>query len=262
MKLSSILLVYVIPRTKEEKSSVDLVKKTLEKYKINYSLANRDKLSASQFHDKDLILAVGGDGTFLRASHFIDKQLIFGINSDTKNKEGFFMKSDKNDFRAKFEKIVKNKFQVKKLARLEASINSKRVETLALNEFYIGPVKAYHAATYWIKVNGIEERQKSSGVLVSTPCGSYAWTKSCCNKALPLDSSNFQFVVREPYERKVFKDYKLKYGMLKNGQVIHFTSEMLDGIIMADSVGSEYNFKYGSKAEIKLSNRPLNAIWL
>ena len=262
MKIKNILIVYTIPRNKDQKSTLALVKKALKKYKINFSLANRDKLNKNQFQNKGIVIAVGGDGTFLRAAQFVDKQLIFGVNADIKNKEGFFMKSDKNDFEKKLKKIIKNQFNVRKLPRLEACINNKKIETFALNEFFIGARKSYHAAKYVIDIDGKKERQKSSGVLATTPTGSYAWAKSCCNKTLPLNSKNYQFVVREPYEGKVFKNYKLKYVVLNKNEKINIVSEMLDGILIADSVSREYSFKNGSKATIKLSDKHLNALWL
>ncbi|MEK6984605.1 MAG: NAD(+)/NADH kinase [Nanoarchaeota archaeon] len=261
MQPSNILIVYTIPRNKEQKSTLAIVKITLNKYKISFALANRDKLRKKQFKDKDLIIALGGDGTFLRAAHFVDKQLILGVNSDIKNKEGFFMKADKKNFKEKIRKIIKGKTKIKKLPRLEACINNKKIEALALNEFFVGARKSYHAAKYVIKINGKKERQKSSGILITTPTGSYAWAKSCSNKTLPLNSRNYQFVVREPYEGQVFKNYKFGCGTLNKNQKVSIFSEMLDGILIADSVGKEYSLKNGSKATIKMSNKYLNAIW-
>lgn len=261
MKLNNILIVYTTPRTKEHKSTLELVKKILNTHKINYKLANRVRLSKARFKNKDLIIAVGGDGTFLRTAHFIDKQLLFGVNADVKNKEGFFMKADKKDFEKKLKKIIKGNFKIKKLPRLEACINNKKIETLALNEFFIGSRKAYHAATYTIQVNGQKERQRSSGVLISTPTGSYAWAKSCYNKTLPLSSKNCQYVVREPYEAKLFKNYKLKYGTISKNQKVNIFSEMFDGVVVADSVSKEYDFKTGNKATVKPSNKYLNVVW-
>lgn len=261
MKSKNILLVYTPPSTKEQESTLKTVKNIFKRYGIKYSLANRDKLNKNQLKNKDLVIAVGGDGTFLRAAQFVDKQLLFGVNADVKSKEGFFMKANKNDFEAKLKKIIKGKAKIKKLPRLEAYINNKKIETLALNEFFVGSSKSYHAAKYVIQIDNKKERQKSSGVLVTTPIGSYAWAKSCCNKTLPLNSKNYQFVVREPYEGQIFKNYKLKYGVLSKNKKINIISEMLDGILIADSVGKEYSFKNGTKATIKLSNEYLNVIW-
>ena len=261
MQLNDILIVYTPSKTKSQNSALEIVKKILKKYNIHYKLANRDKLNNSKFENKDLVIAVGGDGTFLRAAQFVDNQLMFGINADIKSKEGFFMKANKNDFEMKLKKIMKNKVKIKKLQRLETYINNKKIESFALNEFFIGPRKSYHAAKYIIQVNDKKERQKSSGILITTAAGSYAWAKAVHKKNLPLHSKNYQFVIREPYEGKVFKNYRLRNGTLTKNQRINIVSEMLDGILIADSVGKEYNLKNGSKATIRLSDKKLNVIW-
>lgn len=261
MKLEKVLVVYTHPAYGAYKSTLYEVKKILKKHRIFYNLANRNKLKREQFQDKDLIIAVGGDGTFLRAAQFVDRQLMLGVNADVASKEGFFMSSDKNNFDAILNKIIGNDITIKKFPRLEACINSHKIGTLALNEFYIGPKKGYHAAKYIICIDSKKERQKSSGVLVTTPAGSYAWAKACNIKSMDLDSRNFQFIVREPYEWNVFKNYKLKRGILKPNEKIKIFSEMLDGIIVADSVGREHSFKNRGKATVKLSKKWLNVVW-
>ncbi len=260
MILQNILVVYTRPTTAEYKRTLRIVEKILKKYRIKYHLANRDLLNEIRFHNHDFIVAVGGDGTFLRAAQFIKRQLIFGVNADVKSKEGFFMGSDKNSFEAKLRKIMSGNFRIKRLPRLEAYINNKRIESYAVNEFYIGPKKGYHAAKYVIAVDGKKERHKSSGVLVATPAGSHAWASACFSKKLPLSSKNFQYVVREPYEGKVFRDYRLKSGNLGRKQNLMIYSEMLDGVIVADSVGKEFAFRNGSNATIKMSNNYLNLV--
>lgn len=260
MKLKNALVVHTMPTTKEYKLTLNRVKNILKRYKIRFRLANRDKLSKAQFQNKGLIIAVGGDGTFLRAAHFVGNQVLFGVNADVENKEGFFMKSDKADFERKLRGIMKNEIKIKKLPRLEARINNKKIETLALNEFFIGPRKSYQSAKYIIEVNGKKEMQKSSGILATTPSGSYAWAKSCCKKTMPLNSNKYQFVVREPYEGRIFRNYRLRHGLLGKNQKISIVSEMLDGILVADSVSREYSLKNGSKAVIRLSNSRLKTI--
>ena len=260
MKLQNILVVYTIPTTKEYRETLHLVKKILKKHNIKYHLANRDLLNEIKFHRHDFVLAVGGDGTFLRAAQFIKGQLIFGVNADVKSKEGFFMQSNGRDFEGKLKRILENGFKIKKLPRLEACIDNRKIDSYALNEFYIGPKKGYHAAKYVIELGKIKERHKSSGVLAATPAGSYAWASSCFSRKLPLSSKNFQFVVREPYEGRVFKNYRLKQGVLKRGQKLRVYAEMLDGVIVADSVGKEFSFKNGSNSIVKMSNNHLSIV--
>lgn len=197
----------------------------------------------------------------MRTAHFVDKQLLFGVNSDPKSKEGFFMKADNGNFESKLKKVIAGRIGIRMFPRLEASINNKRVGTLALNEFFLGSRKAYLAAKYVIKVHEKSERHKSSGVLVTTPAGSYSWAKSCCGKSMNLNSKDFQYIVREPYQGKIFKDYELTYGILKKGQDVQIISEMLDGVLVADSVSKEYNFKESSKAKISLSNKSIRVVW-
>lgn len=261
MKLSNVLVVYTHPAYGIYKSTLDTVKRTLKKFMVNYNLADRDKLRHEQFQNRDLIIAVGGDGTFLRAAQFIGRQLVLGVNADTLNKEGFFMSCDKSNFKSMLEKILDGRIKIKKFPRLEAYINNKKIGAAALNEFFIGPKKAYHAAKYIISLEGAKERQKSSGVLVTTPAGSYAWAKACGIRNMPLGSNNFQFVVREPYEGKVFRGYRLKKRVLTPNQKLKIVSEMLDGTIVADSVGKEHSFMNGSTAKVGLSKNYLNVVW-
>ena len=260
MQLKDVLIVYTIPRTKEQKSTLEIVKRILKKYKFNCKLANRDKLSKTQFQDKDLIIAVGGDGTFLRAAQFTDNQLIFGVNADVKNKEGFLMKANKKDFEIKLKKIIKNEAKIKKLPRLEAYINNQKIETLALNEFFIGSRKSYHAAKYSIGIYDKKEIQKSSGILVTTPVGSYAWAKSCCERTLPLNSSNYQFIVREPYMGKELFMPTVIHGEIKPQEKMILTSTRRDNGVLAINE-SVYDFNNGDVAEIFLSDKPLQVVF-
>ena len=260
MKLKNILVVYTHPAIGESKVSLNSVKKILKKHKIHFNLADRDKLKRSQFAGRDLIIAVGGDGTFLRAAQFVDDEIMFGVNADVRNKEGFFTEGNKKNFEEKLKKIIKGRFKIIRFPRLEACIDGNKILTLALNEFYIGPKKGYHGAKYTIQIGGKKERHKSSGILVTTPAGSYAWAKSAYRRIMPLDSKNFQFVVREPYEGKVFRKYKIKHGILRKNDRIKIISEMLDGVIVADSVGKEYGFRNYSIATITLSKKSLNLL--
>src|SRR3989338_7700454 len=150
MKINDALVVYTHPAAGESKKTLKKVKDVLKKYKTHFNLANRDKLRRNQFEKRGLVVAVGGDGTFLRAAQFIEKEAMLGVNADIRKKEGFFMEADKRNFGIKLKKILDGKFKIQKLPRLEAYINGRKIGALALNEFYIGPKKGYHGAKYTI----------------------------------------------------------------------------------------------------------------
>ena len=247
----NVLVVY----TKNDKA-IDIVKNSLRKRNIKFKCIERSELNKSAFRNKNLIIAVGGDGTFLRTSHFIKNELLFGVNSNPDRKEGFFMSSCKNDFDKKFELFLKNKFYVEKLTRLKSKINKKEV-CLALNEVFIGNKVPYKTSSYKIFFNNKTEEQKSSGIIVSTGAGSNAWLKSAGVK--PFSSSKkFYFIVREPYTGKLTKPLLTK-GFIGHNKVLKIKSGMDNGIAAVDS-NKEYRFKKGSVIEIALSKNPLNII--
>ncbi|XP_029052621.1 NAD kinase 2, mitochondrial-like [Osmia bicornis bicornis] len=65
----------------------------LKKMNIEYRVVNRENLNPENFVWADLILPIGGDGTFLLASNLIfdNKKPIIGINSFPERSEGFLM---------------------------------------------------------------------------------------------------------------------------------------------------------------------------
>ena len=261
MKIKNVLVVYSTIRSKKEKNTINTVKNTLEKYNIKNRFIKREKLNKNLFKNADLVIAIGGDGTFLRAAHFIfDKKPLLGVNSYSEKKEGFFMNAAKGDFAQKFKKILNNKHQIKKLHRLEAFVGNKKAQELALNEFYIASERPYHTARYFMVIKGKKERQKSSGILISTAAGSNAWIKSAGGKILPLDSDKFEYLVREPYCGRVSAKCSLINGILNKNDKIEIFFEVGNGILIADSLSREYKFKAGQKVVIKMSKNPLYSI--
>ena len=59
------------------------MKNTLEKLGVNYSVIGREELHRGSMVDKDLVIAVGGDGTILNTASFMDDSIpVLGVNSD------------------------------------------------------------------------------------------------------------------------------------------------------------------------------------
>ena len=261
MKLKNILIVYTTPINREEKSTLSSIKKILKKHKVGYKLVIREKLNKKLFQNKDLILVIGGDGTFLMASHYIfDKTLLFGVNSNPLSKEGFFMSATNNDFEKKLVRILNNDCRIRNFHRLEGFIGNKKISELALNEFYVASEKPYHTARYYLTIRGKRERQKSSGVLISSASGSYAWIKSAGGKTLPLESDKLEYLIREPYCGRTAAKCTLVNGILNKNEKLEIEFEVGNGIIIADSTGKEHKFKAKQKVTIKISKIPLNVI--
>ena len=261
MKPKKVIVVYAKPTSREQKNTISIVKKTLKKYGIKFTACHRGKLNKKLFYGRDTAIAIGGDGTFLRTSHFIfDNTPILGVNSDPKFKEGFFMASTRKDFERKFKRILAGESRIRRLSRLEARIGKKKITELALNEFYLSSKKEYRTARYYITAKGKKERQKSSGILVATAAGSYAWMKSAGGETLPIESRDFEYLVREPYCGNISAKCMLTKGILSKKNEIKVEFELGDGILIADSLGKEHILGAGENVTIKVSKNPLHSI--
>lgn len=75
------------------KDIVNQVTQLLKELNVDYRVVNRSNLDKDNFDWADLVLPIGGDGTFLLASNLIfdNKKPILGINSYPGKSEGFLM---------------------------------------------------------------------------------------------------------------------------------------------------------------------------
>ncbi|MBS3133345.1 NAD(+)/NADH kinase [Candidatus Woesearchaeota archaeon] len=236
-----------------------LVERALAKNRIDFKCVNREMLTKNQIRNKDLIISVGGDGTFLRTAHLVDKTPVFVVSSDVNYNEAFYGRATIKDFERKIKLILNGKSKITKLPRLEARINKKKVPMLAVNEVFVGSRHPYHTSRYILKVKGKSELQKSSGVLVTTRTGSSGWAKSAAKKKLSIPKTGFGFVVREPYIGRLTKS-KLLLGSLSAKETLRITSLNHQGVVVVDSSEKEFGFVDGDKLEVKVSKKPLNFV--
>lgn len=125
----------------------------------------------------DIVVAVGGDGTILIASHMYPKALLFGIKTGTL---GFFSNYLLNDLDKMIDDINNQTYSVSELDLLSISFidnEGNKKEDFALNEVTIvSPLRTLRLDIY---VDDIYlERFRGTGVCISTPSGSTAYNKS------------------------------------------------------------------------------------
>ncbi len=242
------------------------VKAALKREGIGFRAKRREgagpKDMHKHMHKPDLVISVGGDGTFLRASHCIrNKTPIISVNADPKNKEGFFATSTAKNFRSWLRRIRQGRARVVPLLRLQAYLNGKRLGEPSLNEIFVGRKHAYCTSRYVIRAGRRKEEQRSSGVLVATPAGSHAWAYSAGGKKMPLASRKYQLIVREPYEGRTTKR-TLRKAVLSPGESVSIISTYGQKIVVVDSISREYRMKKGDTLTIRASRQPLHVIGL
>ncbi|MBI3623080.1 NAD(+)/NADH kinase [Candidatus Pacearchaeota archaeon] len=249
-----ILLVF---RDKDSKL-INNVKKVVENSikSAKIEIAWKNKLSKSQFQEKDLIITIGGDGTFLSASHYVSSQLIMGVNSNPKRSAGFLTSINLTNLAGKLKQIHGKNYKISNYKRISARIFQKDKCILAenaLNEIYIGNSKPQHVSIYDLKIKSGNELQKSSGILITTGTGSTAWYRSMGGKPFSKLSNKLKFIVREPLNLKIHKP-RIKKGQIRSDEKIEVENKINHMILSIDSI-REYKLKKNDIVEIALGEK-------
>lgn len=135
------------------------VVKVLKKMNIEYKNVDRSTINRSNVMWADLVLPIGGDGTFLLAANLIfdNKTPILGINSNPKQSEGFLMLSPY------YTKNVPEIFELLKTGSYDILMRS-RIRTTLKGEGIWKPPFHMHEKQHLMKV----ERFFSEGQLQPT----------------------------------------------------------------------------------------------
>ncbi|HLC66851.1 MAG TPA: NAD(+)/NADH kinase [Candidatus Nanoarchaeia archaeon] len=257
MNLHDVLVVYMRPDTAAGRRTLEIVKQTLLHAGVAALIVERNRVDQKCCWQKDLIITVGGDGTFLRASHFVEDVPMLGVNSEPKRKVGFFTRSTAQDFAEKFQRLRNGKYHLRQLPRLKVHIDGDEIPERALNEVFFGDRLPFKMCRYQLRVEGKKEEQRSSGVLISTGAGSHAWMQSAGGKRFSLTAEKMEYLVREPYH-----DLNRK-GMLHQGftnRKIHLLSRDTNNFLVIDALSKTYPMPVGSRATIELAKRKIQMV--
>ncbi len=224
----------------------------------NTTLINISEITRASISNKDLIITLGGDGTFVESANRIDTSMILGVNSDPKTSEGALTSFDITELHM-LEDILEGNFNIIERQRADVWLNNNLLGEHSTNDIYIGAEYAFHSSRYIISYNGQTEEHRSSGVIISTGTGSAAWFKSAGGEEFSYTEKKLRFIVREPYiGKRIFMPTILK-GEIHSDEKIRFESTRDYGGVL--SIGfKNYDFNRGDIAEIKVSDKPLKVL--
>lgn len=238
--------------------SFETIKRHLKNLKIPFDVKHRYELK--KISGYDLVIAIGGDGTFLETSHFLADGILMGVNSVPHESVGFFCRSTAETFLEKIYEYVNETAKIQTLHRIEIEIDGKLQWPLALNEILFASQNPAGTTRYVLKVGRKSEEQKSSGLWISTAAGSTAAIKSAGGAPLPLDSKKIEYMIREPYEPHG-KKYHLLKQILSPGRSIEILSMMDDAAIFVDGPHIIYPVMRGSIMVVRHAVQPLQVLW-
>lgn len=238
-------------------NSLKKVCDVLTRQGISFDMAERQ--NHINLKSYDLILTVGGDGTFMEVSHQVKDQIVLGINSAPGYSVGRYCCTDAEHFSDFFDRFLNGRLKFTALRRLRLKLNGRIVSDCILNDFLVAHVHPAVMSRYILKIGSRKEEQKSSGVWISTPTGSSAGIKSAGGPVISSAGKSMVYFPRELHQPLKGK-YVFKGGVLKPGQSLQVMSMMKDGMIYGDGVQASVVFLYGSVADIEFSAHPLKTI--
>lgn len=241
----------------DHSKTLQKVKEELKKHGVKFKAERRKKIGPLKGYD--LVITVGGDGTFLRTSHHVVDQLMIGVNSAPKASVGALCSITLNEFPKKLKLILDGKFKVRKFNRMEVRVNKKKLRTLALNDILYCNTCPAGTSRYIIKVGKQKEDHRSSGVWIATAAGSTAAIRAAGGKILPHFSQDLQYLVREPYQGTQ-KKYRLCRGTFKPGKKFELINQTMNAALYLDGMHSIHPLHYGDHITIANSKHPVSVI--
>jgi NAD+ kinase len=245
----------------EHYGTLEAVKTELQARGIEYECLARQELDdmGGVFVEAfDLAVSVGGDGTFLDASHSLQSVPLVGINSARSSSFGHFCLGNETNFAQILNQIESGAIKPERLMRLELTMNGNVLPKLVLNEVLLSHSNPAGTTRYFLDVDGKQEEQKSSGIWVGPPSGSTGALRAAGGKVMAINAREFQYVVREPCPRPT-ESWSLTRGILKDGKALKVISGMRTGAIFVDGPHIVYRFTLGDELIVKASPHDLMA---
>jgi NAD kinase len=238
---------------------------------LRTQVVDRDHLSTFLFGDKDLVIVVGDPGLFVNVAKYVGSQPVICVNPDPKRYDDIFTTCTSDKVSIAVKGVLEDKASYEALTLAEARLNDGQI-LYALNDFFIGN-KTHVSARYTLSFAGKEEKQSSSGVIVTTGSGSTGWYTSVMRGAytlagvspmgvaFPRDANYLQYVVREPFPSKT-TGTSLSSGVVNLGNPLKISSNMYEnGVIFSDGIESDcLEFNAGSNVVIVPSEKKVNLV--
>jgi len=147
--------------------------------------------------DYDLIVTLGGDGTFLKTASYIhDETPILGLNTDSERSYCTFCSFNPNLISMEpdtvWNKVFNSDYEIKKRTRIKFGVKGPNSENLdatpefqvlnALNEVFFADKDVGKTSNFRIAIDGNDfEYYRSGGIIVATGSGTTGWIRSSIN---------------------------------------------------------------------------------
>ena len=233
-------------------AAIEMVCSTLEEAEIEYECDHRArKRSLVGF---DMVVAIGGDGTLLDASHAIRDVPVIGVNSSPSFSVGHYCTTNAQGFPEVLTGILSNEIELVELQRLRVQIGAKVIPHPVLNEILFAHRRPAATARFRVELDARADEVKCSGIWIATPTGSTGAIGSAGGEWVHHEDPSIQYLVREVYADPGNPE-AIRHGHTPGP--IRLVSRTRRGAIYVDGHRLKYNVGYGIPVLIDLSAPPL-----
>jgi NAD kinase len=226
---------------------------------------DRGDLDRFLFEPDDLVVAVGQDGLVANVSKYLTGQPVIGCNPDPSRYEGILVPHAAAEMGLLVPAAMAGEAPIGERSMVEAVLDD-GLRLLALNEVFVGH-QSHQSARYSIRLADRNERQSSSGVVVTTGTGATGWGRSIALErhsalAMPAPSERaLAFFVREAWP-SVATGATLTEGRVEEDTALAISSEMSEGgVVFGDGIEADrLEFGWGRRIEVRVAPERLRLV--
>src|SRR3989338_540852 len=217
---------------------------------VAFDLAYRADLKVTRRYD--IVVSVGGDGTFLQAARSVARTPILGVNADPARSEAVFCAASRATFERMCRAALDGRLPELRLYRLRLSLNGTPLPHRSLNDVLVVHDDPATMSRYRLWLGGRAELQKSSGLWVATAAGSSSAVLAAGGTRLPWGAAKYQYRPRELYRGRLSHP-RLTGGVLAAGSRLRVTWLMRRGSAFVGGPPVQVPLRFADELEGYLS---------
>ncbi|HLK61033.1 MAG TPA: hypothetical protein VKU00_30995 [Chthonomonadaceae bacterium] len=248
---------------------------------VRHQFVERSFLPNFTFGGGDLVVTLGQDGLVVNTAKYLSGQPLLAFNPDRQRIDGVLIPFPVEAAEGVLRRVLTGQFVHERICMAEATLNDGQ-RLVAVNDLFIGQ-RTHQSARYRLSLEGEQEDQSSSGIIVSTGAGSTGWWRSVLTGASCVmetfsgrsremiairemyrfnrEAVTLRFCVREPFISRT-SSARLVIGSVELGQHLEITSLMpQNGVIFSDGIEEDYlPFNSGAIARIGVADQKVHLI--
>ncbi len=228
-------------------------------------IVERTDLDRFLFEPDDIIVAVGQDGLVANVAKYLDRQRVIGVNPEPGINPGVLVPVAICEFGATLLRVTHGDAEVEQRTMVEAASDDGQTLT-ALNEVFAGHPTHQSARYRLTTVDGLTERQSSSGLIISTGTGATGWCRS-----IWLERRS-ELLLPSPWERRLAWFVREAWpspatgteyteGTLAPGEELVITAETDGLVVFGDGIETDrLTLAWGQSLTVRLPRRTLQLV--